>query len=246
MTLHITFKDKSINMNMEKRKYLIVGGTSGITGKLVEKLKDEAELHLFSRKKPANLPEGVKHYEGDILNEAGDFPEIDSELHGLVYGPGTITLKPFRSLKEEHFLHDFKVNALGAAKVFQRYHTNLKKANKASVVFFSTVAVQTGLAFHASIASAKGAVEGLTRSLAAEFAPDVRVNAVAPSMTDTPLASNLLSNEKQVNAANERHPLRRFGQPNDIAEAVYFLLSEKSDWITGQVLPVDGGLSRLK
>ena len=149
-------------------------------------------------------------------------------------------------MKDEDFLADFNLNVLGAVKSIRTVLPCLKHAEDASIVLFSTVAVQTGMAFHASIASAKGAVEGLTRTLAAEFAPRIRVNAIAPSLTDTPLASKLLSREDSRKAAAERHPLKRVGKPEDVAAAATFLLSDDSSWMTGQVLALDGGMSAIK
>jgi NAD(P)-dependent dehydrogenase (short-subunit alcohol dehydrogenase family) len=171
-------------------------------------------------------------------------PEV---LHGMVYCPGTIRLKPFARLTREEFLEDLQVNYLGAAHLIQACLPNLKKsASGASILLFSTVAVGIGMPFHASIAGAKGAVEGLTRSLAAELAPRIRVNAIAPSLTDTPLASSLLASEEKRQAAAERHPLKRIGSPQDMARLAVFLLSDAAGWITGQVLHADGGMSALR
>lgn len=169
---------------------------------------------------------------------------LPAALNGVVYCPGTITLKPFRSLKPEQFLLDFSINALGAVRVLQAVESRLKAGKVASVALFSTVAVQSGMPYHSAIAAAKGAVEGLTRSLAAEWAPDIRVNAVAPSLTDTPLAGSLINTDPKRELAAKRHPLQRIGTPEDIAETVMFLLTGPS-WITGQILHVDGGLGRL-
>ena len=163
-----------------------------------------------------------------------------------MYAPGSINLKPFRGLKRSDFEHEFAINALGAVDVLQWAQKTLTATPGASVVLFSTVAVTQGMPFHASVAAAKGAVEGLTRSLAAEWAPKVRVNAIAPSLTNTPLAERLLNNEAKQEAAAKRHPLQRVGTPEDIANAALFLLSEQSSWITGQILGVDGGMSALK
>ncbi len=174
-------------------------------------------------------------------------PTIDGPLDGLVYFPGTINLKPFKSLSEDDFLNEFRINALGAATVAQAFLPNLKKAEKgAAIVFFSTVAAAQGMPFHASISMAKGAVEGLTIALAAELAPSIRVNAVAPSLTATPLAERLLNSPEKMEAGDKRHPLRRVGRPEDLAEALVFLLSEKSGWMTGQILRVDGGMSSVR
>ena len=179
---------------------------------------------------------------------AGDFPvdQLPETLEGLVYCPGSIRLQPFSRLRDEDFRADFELNLLGAVRVLRAALPCLKAAGRASVVLFSTVAVGTGMPMHASIAAAKGAVEGLTRSLAAELAPGIRVNAIAPSLTDTPLAAGLLRSERQRAAAAERHPLGRIGQPSDLAAAALFLLSEEAGWVTGQVLHVDGGMGGLR
>jgi NAD(P)-dependent dehydrogenase (short-subunit alcohol dehydrogenase family) len=165
----------------------------------------------------------------------------------VAYCPGTIRLKPFQRLTREDFFEDLQVNLLGAVHIIKACLPNLKNsATGASIVLFSTVAVTTGMPFHASIASAKGAVEGLTRSLAAELAPRIRVNAIAPSLTDTPLAASMLSSDEKRQAAAERHPIKRIGSPQDIARMAVFLLSDAANWVTGQVLHVDGGMSTLR
>lgn len=176
----------------------------------------------------------------------GTFPATDEVIDGLVYFPGTINLKPFHRINQDDFTADYNVSALGAAAFVQAYLPNLKKSSIASVVFISTVAVGTGMPFHASVAMAKGAVEGLTRSLAAEFAPKIRVNCVAPSLTDTPLAERLLGSEDKTEAAKNRNPLKKIGTPDDLAQAITFLLTENASWITGQILAVDGGMNKLR
>jgi NAD(P)-dependent dehydrogenase (short-subunit alcohol dehydrogenase family) len=194
-----------------------------------------------------DFPPGVDHHRFDAV--AGPFPEdsLPPTLDGVVYCPGSIRLRPLARLTEEEFVEDFQLNLLGAVKVIQGCRKALRKAEAgASIVLFSTVAVQTGMPFHASVASAKGAVEGLTRSLAAELAPHIRVNAVAPSMTDTPLAAALLADDAKRKAAADRHPLKRVGSPEDIASVAVFLLGEESSWITGQVVGVDGGMGPIR
>lgn len=227
------------------KKYLIIGGNTGIGEQLVKKLNKEGnQVYLASRNKGELEGENVYYQKVDVKEEFElDLPE---ELDGLVYCPGTINLKPFHRLKEEDFLEDFKVNHLGAVKVIQQALKALKKAESASIVLFSTVAVQTGLSFHTSVASAKGAIEGLGKALAAELAPNIRVNVIAPSLTDTPLAERLLSSEDKKKANAERHPLKKIGSPEDIANAVHFLVTDASSWITGQVLSIDGGLGSLR
>ncbi|HLV42026.1 MAG TPA: SDR family oxidoreductase [Brumimicrobium sp.] len=177
---------------------------------------------------------------------ASDFDFLPDTLDGLAYCPGSINLKPFARIKPEEFLADFNLQVNGAIRIIQKVLPRLKKSENASIVLFSTVAVQTGFNFHSQVAVSKGAIEGLSRSLAAEFAPKIRVNAIAPSLTDTGLASKLLSSEEKKQANAERHPLKKIGTPKDIAEMAVFLLSEKANWITGQILHVDGGMSSIK
>jgi NAD(P)-dependent dehydrogenase (short-subunit alcohol dehydrogenase family) len=230
------------------KTYIVAGATSGIGQQVTEKLAGRGvTVHALSRRgSQSDVPANVIHTRCDLLAEAPTFPQLDGPLDGLVYLPGTINLKPFHLLRRKDFVQDLEVNYLGAVKTLQHYLPQLRKADSASVVLMSTVAVQTGLAFHASVAGAKGAVEGLTRALAAELAPSIRVNAVAPSLTETPLAKSLLNQSAKRESAAKRHPLQRIGEPGDIASAVCFLLAEDADWISGQVLAVDGGLSTIR
>ncbi len=227
--------------------YLIVGGGSGIGKVIAEKLQAEGKnVWAFSRNiESANLASGIQKKNFDVLNDE-ELPEIPDTLDGLVYCPGSIDLKPFERIKLDAFRADLEINYLGAIKVLKACMPALKKTGNSSVVLFSTVAVQTGLAFHTSVAGAKGAVEGLGRSLAAEYAPKVRVNVIAPSLTDTPLAESLLSSDRKREANADRHPLKKVGQPEDIAEMAQYLLSQKSAWVTGQIFKVDGGMSAIR
>jgi NAD(P)-dependent dehydrogenase (short-subunit alcohol dehydrogenase family) len=171
---------------------------------------------------------------------------LPERLDGLVYLPGSITLKPFHRLTREDFLHDMEVNFFGAVAAIQSALPALKSSPSASLVLFSTIAVAQGMTFHASIASAKAAVEGLALSLAAELAPNIRVNVIAPSLTDTPLASPLVNSEAKLDAAAKRHPLRRIGSAQDVASLAAWLLSDASSFMTGQILRPDGGLSSVR
>lgn len=232
---------------MKNKNYVIVGGSSGIGLSLVKQLVSEgANVTVISRTSE-NLQNmtSIRHIPLDVVADEFDKNDLPDEIHGLAYCPGTINLKPFRSLKMEDFQHDFDVNVMGAVKVLQASYRKFVKGD-ASVVLFSTVAVGLGMPFHSSIAAAKGAVTGLTKSLAAEWSPNIRVNCIAPSLVNTPLADRLLSTpEKEKDSAN-RHPLKRVGKPEDIAEMAAYLLSDKSSWMSGQVIGVDGGMSSLK
>jgi 3-oxoacyl-[acyl-carrier protein] reductase len=230
---------------MAQQNILVVGGSTGIGLAVVrELLAQGAQVTVWSRHagELASLA-GVTHRAVDVLTD--ELPAPPPVLDGLVYCPGSINLKPFKSLKPAQFQADFDLNVLGAVRCLQAAEASLKKAPQAAVVLFSTVAVQRGMAFHASIAAAKGAVEGLTRSLAAEWAPLVRVNAIAPSLTDTPLAERLLSSEDKQKAAADRHPLKRFGSAAEIAAMAVFLLGPSAGFMTGQVIGMDGGLSAV-
>lgn len=235
--------------NFTNKTILVIGGTSGIGQAIVHNLlENDAQVVMASRKEPASeIAEQVRHLSLDVTDTSTELSGLPDVVHGLVYTPGSINLKPFSALKPDDFMADFQLNALGAIRVIKAALKSLKAAQGASVVMFSTVAVQVGLNYHTSVATAKGALEGLGRSLAAELAAQkIRVNLIAPSLTDTPLAQNLLSTEEKKSASRQRHPLGRYGQPEDIARAALFLLSDESDWITGQTLHVDGGLSTLK
>ncbi len=234
----MSFKDKNI---------LIVGASSGIGYSLAKKLQEQgAKLILASRNKP-DLSGDFQYIKLDVLDMKDELKELPEELHGLAYCPGSINLKPFQSIKENEYINDFRLNTVGAAMVIQQSLKALKKSGGASIVLFSTVAANTGLSFHASVASAKGALQGFGLSLAAELASkNIRVNLVAPSLTDTPMAKNLLSTDEKKEASNKRHPIGRYGTAEDIANAATFLLDSENSWITGQIIGVDGGMERIR
>lgn len=224
------------------KNYLIIGGSKGVGEQIVQELSEKGNFcHVFSRTNP-NYSFNGNWYQLDALND--ELPQIES-LDGLVYCLGSINLKPFHRLSLDDFKADYAINVGGAIKAFQFYLPALKKSDSASVVMFSTVAVQSGMPFHASIAAAKGAVEGLVKSLAAEFAPKIRVNAIAPSLIDTPLASGILRSEQIKENIIAKHPLKRILNPTDVSKTACFLLSDDSIGITGQIIVQDNGLVSL-
>jgi len=226
--------------------YLIIGASNGIGRAIHQKLNSQGNKVYSTYFKNDALSSDSNYHYLDVRSEQTDFSFLPETLDGFVYCPGAIDLKPFHRIGEEAILEDFQLQVLGAVKILKSILPKLKASGKGSVVFFSTVAVQTGFPFHAQVAISKGAIEGLTRSLAAEFAPNIRVNTLAPSLTNTPLAEKLLSSPEKIEASGQRHPMKRIGTPDDQAEAACFLLSDKSSWITGQVIHVDGGMSSLK
>lgn len=229
------------------KNFLIVGGSSGIGNQTARLLSGQGHQvwATYFKSQPDESLSGVRWMQWSAADpfDASVLPET---LHGLAYCVGAIPLKPFQSTTDRDFLDDFSLQVVGATRVLRAVLPRLKTSEQASVVLFSTVAVQTGFPYHSVVSASKGAIEGLVRALAAEWAPRIRVNAIAPSLTDTPLASRLLAGDEKRKAAAERHPLRRVGTALDQAQAAVFLLTEASAWITGQILHVDGGISNLK
>lgn len=226
------------------KQFLVIGGTKGIGLATVQSLVKQGHGVTVWARTITNI-NGARVIANDVTTSL-DLDGLPEDLDGVVYCPGSINLKPFHRLTADDFARDWQINVQGAVASLQAVMPLLKKSEGASVVLFSTVAVKLGMAFHASIASAKGAIEGLTKSLAAEWAPKIRVNAIAPSITLTPLAEKLLSNEEKIDAAAKRHPLQKIGSADEMAAMTTFLLSDDSRWITGQILHVDGGLSSIK
>ena len=225
----------------------MAGGTSGIGSATVNRLLENGDTVFCACRNPDELPPepGVRGIPFDATRPSS-IAGLPDRLDGFIYFPGTINLKPFRRLTDEDFLADYQINVLGAVNLLRQALPLLLRADQASAIFFSSVAAQSGLPFHSSLAAAKAAVEGMARSLAAELAPRVRVNAIAPSLTRTPLADPLINTESKLENSNRRHPLNRIGDPAEIAHLVHFLLSEGSAFMTGQVLRPDGGLSTLR
>lgn len=228
-----------------KKNFLLIGGSTGIGKQIAEKLSEEHNVFIASRNEIETENSKIKHLKLDILEDSIEQLDLPEQLDGFVYCPGSIDLKPFKMMNAENFEKEMELNFFGLVRSLKGVLDKLKKSEQASLVFFSTVAVKTGMPFHTSVAAAKGAIEGFARSLAAEYAPSFRVNVIAPSLVDTQLAKKLLSSEDKKQKMNDRHPLKRFGKPNDIASMAVFLLGEESSWMTGQVLGVDGGLSTL-
>ncbi|MDB5239814.1 MAG: oxidoreductase [Spirosoma sp.] len=233
---------------MKGKNIFIVGASSGVGHALAQSLQTQgATLFTAGRTKPEGIQSTHMLWDVTQMPATEALTQLPDTLHGIVYCPGTINLKPFQRLMMEDYRHDLEVNVLGAVATIHACYAAIKKSKSGSVVLFSTVAAKLGMGMHSSVSVAKSAVEGLTKSLAAELAPfNVRVNAVAPSLTDTPMAQFLLADDIKRDAANKRHPLNRYGSPQDIASMAAYLLSDQAAWITGQIIGVDGGMGTLK
>ena len=228
------------------KNYLVIGGSSGIGKEISELLSNENIVFSTSRNEINESNENIRHIKYDVLEDELDPELLPDQIDGFVYCPGTINLRPFRSLKLETFRSDLELNLIGAIKTLQIILTRLQQSPSSSIIFYSTVAVKTGMPFHSSVSSSKSALEGLTKSLAAEFAPKIRVNCIAPSIVNTPLANKLLNTEDKIEKAAARHPLNKIGTAKEIAQLTQYLLDDKSKWITGQIINIDGGISSVK
>lgn len=229
------------------KNILVVGCSSGIGHAITQKLMTDHRVYgtYYTHEVDFSSAQVSVHHL-NVLEDKIELPFLPETLDGLVYCPGAIQLKPFTRIKEEDFIRDYKLQVTGAVKVIQAALPHLKKANRASIVLFSTVAVQMGFTYHTLVSASKGALEGMTRALAAELAPQINVNAIAPSITQTPLAAGILSTLERIEANAQRHALKRVGTAEDIASAACYLLSDESSWVTGQIFPIDGGMSSIK
>lgn len=227
------------------KNILLIGGSYGIGLAIAKELQYENKVYVASRTNDNIADMHVTHIPFDAATDTLDVNLLPESIDGLVYCPGSINLRPFKGLKPESFESDLQINFISLVKVIQSVLPNLIASEQSSIVVFSSVAASMGMPFHTSVAAAKGAIEGFAKALAAEYAPKIRVNVIAPSLTDTPLADKFLNNETKQEKSAERHPLKRFGKPEDIASMASFLLSNKSSWISGQIFHVDGGMSTL-
>lgn len=225
------------------KTYIVIGGSKGIGNAIVHSLLETNKVINISRSQPEIAHENFTHHDCDILKD--ELPDIDA-ADGLVYCPGSINLKPIGRFSLDEFREDYEINVIGAVKAIQKYLKTIKDGKDPSIVLFSTVAAKLGMPFHASIAAAKSGVEGLVKSLGAEMATTLRINAIAPTVTDTDLASKLLRNDKMIENIKDRHPMKNYLKPADVAGMAEFLLSEKAQSISGQVFEMDYGIVSFK
>jgi len=231
--------------NNKMKNIVLIGGSYGIGFELAKELQAENNVFVASRTNENLSNLNVTHIPFDTSTGVLDSTILPAIIDGLVYCPGSINLRPFRGLKLETFESDMHINFFSMVKVIQSILLQLSASEQSSIILFSTVAVKMGMPFHTSVAASKGAIEGFAKALAAEYAPKIRVNVIAPSLTNTPLAEKFLSNEEKKEKSAQRHPLKRVGTTGDIAQMASFLLNEKSSWISGQIFHVDGGMSTL-
>jgi len=222
---------------------VVVGGSKGIGQAIVNSLIEKNKIFNISRTAPLQSHANLTHYNCDILSD--NLPDLDA-IDTLIYCPGSINLKPISRLKLDDFRDDFEINVVGAVKAIQHYLPKIKNGKNPSILLFSTVATKLGMPFHASVAAAKSGVEGITKSLGAELAPTIRVNAIAPTVTNTDLAAKLLRNERMIENITDRHPLKKFLKPQEVADLATFLISEKANSISGQIFELDCGIVNFK
>jgi 3-oxoacyl-[acyl-carrier protein] reductase len=225
------------------KNIVIIGGSKGIGSAILLQQLETNQVFNISRTAPEIEHPNLIHYPIDVLNDV--LPEIEN-IDSLIYCPGSINLKPISSLSIDDFRNDFEINVIGAVKTIQKYLPVLKKGNNPSIVLFSTVAVKLGMPFHASIATAKAGVEGLVKSLGAELASVVRINAIAPTITETSLSAGILRNDRMKENMVERHPMKNYLKPNEVAHMANFLISDGAKSISGQIFNMDYGIVSFK
>ena len=224
-------------------KILIIGGSKGIGSAILLQQLESNRVYNISRSSPDISHPNLVHFSIDVLHD--ELPEIE-EIDSLIYCPGSINLKPILNLSIDDFRNDFEINVIGAVKVIQKYLPVLKRGNEPSILLFSTVAAKLGMPFHASIATAKSGVEGLVKSLGAELASVVRVNAIAPTITETSLSASILRNDRMKENMIERHPMKNYLKADEVAKMANFLISESAGSISGQIFQMDYGLVSFK
>ncbi|MSP84301.1 MAG: SDR family oxidoreductase [Flavobacteriaceae bacterium] len=225
------------------KNIVIIGGSKGIGNAILSQMVNENKVVNISRSAPTFTHSNLKNYELNVLEN--ELPELEN-IDVLIYCPGSINLKPIMSLSVDDFRNDFEINVIGAVKSIQKYLPTLKKGNNPSILLFSTVAAKLGMPFHASIATAKSGVEGLVKSLGAELAPTIRVNAIAPTITETSLSANILRNDRMKENMVERHPMKGYLKPEEVSGMAQFLISENAKSISGQVFEMDYGIVSFK
>ena len=225
------------------RYILIIGGTKGIGKAIIDLLIEENKITCMSRNVSDFNHENYNHIQLDATLD--DFPDLE-KIDSLVYCPGSINLKPISTLSIEDFRNDFELNVIGAVKSIKKYLPLLKKGINPSILLFSTVATKLGMPYHASVSASKSAIDGIVKTLGAELAPKIRINAIAPTITNTELASKILRNEKVLENMIERHPLKKILSANEVAKMAKFLISEDGSSISGQIINMDAGIVSFK
>ena len=230
---------------IEMGTYIVAGSSSGIGHSIALNLLNQGhEVIGFNRNRPNFEHSHFSFHEADFSQLDVQLPELSQAIDGIFYCPGSIQLKPFKNIKSTDFINDFMLNVIGATQLIKKYLPQLQLAASPGIVLFSSVAAQTGMSFHSSIASSKAAIEGLTKSLAAEFAPKIRVNAIAPSLTQTALSEKFINTEEKLQASRDRHPLKRIGTAEEIATSSIQIM--QNHWMTGQIITIDGGLGSIR
>ena len=228
-----------------QKNILIIGSSSQIGREVIKLSSIKGDNVFATSRSPIDIP--VKKFiQLDPNKDLSDLDALPESIDALVYCPGSISLKSIQRMDISDIREDFRINFEGAFHIIKKVLPNLKRDDGASVVFVSSVAANTGMTFHSSISASKAALEGFARSLSAELAPRVAVNCIAPSLTDTPIAEHLINSESKLKSSKERHPLNVIGDPENIAKVIYNLFSAKENWITGQTINIDGGLSTLR